>query len=456
MMGLSQNGIILDNGYFSCILNQASKEGFIRSRKNPWWKLFERVTPAKTKIALRMLLLYGKVVYPDIYLNSPEEIWNIYEDVLENKLTKEGLLEITSRNTVLSTNEPTVAEHIVDCIALKEFLLSSKEKRRRCFDPFNFGWLRSYHSQDYYEKRFEFTLALLGLISHPTDTITTLMNRIEPEAEKHEYYKDNLVDFLEKGVGCITSDTGRELCYSLFANSFGQWWSATSGIIRQGEHLANLLYYSDRQSLPTFVSDINARKTSFKNLKQLEDKPFVHGWNQFMQGLVLSDGYQDIPIPSDIVSTPTTYINDLEQLEDNLSKTESSHIALGVFFDEEVRPVLPVVSSIADVLRLREDRRIRDFRGKISQWAEALKTGEANLIDLKKELTDANRKIKTIGEWEKVSTWVTFFSLPVDVALALSGFGLPISTMTSAISFGVASVSKLLKRNYNWYMFGIK
>lgn len=230
----SQNGIVFDKGYFSCILKQAADEGFIKNRRNPWWKYFKRVRPTTTKLAMQMLLLYGKLHYPDIYLNSPEEIWNLYEDVLENELTKEGLVEITCRNTVLAENEPTVSEHILECITLKQFLLSSRERRRRCFDPFNFGWLHGRHSYNYYEKKFEFTLALLGLIAHPKDTINTLMDDIEPKLEKNKYYQDNLVDFLDKGVDCVVSDTGRELCYTLFDNSYGKWWSASTGIIRQG------------------------------------------------------------------------------------------------------------------------------------------------------------------------------------------------------------------------------
>lgn len=449
-----KEGIAFDKGYFSCILKQAADEGFIKSHQSPWWKFFERVTPAKTKTALQMWLLYGKVYYPDIYLNSPEEIWNLYGDILKNELTKQGLLEITCRSTVLATNEPLVSEHISECMALKQILLSSKGRRRRCFDPFSFGILRGQHSFDYYEKKFEFAVAILGLITRPTDTITTLMDRVEPGVEKHEYYKDNLEDFLEKGCGCVTSNTGRELSRSLFDNSFGQWWSAITGIIRQSEHLASLLYFSDRQSLPVLADDIYAHKTSAKNLKQLEDKLSEAEWKQIRLGIVLFDGERCLPVSPDVVYTRKTSTTNLEQLEDKVSETESSRIALGVFFDEELRPVLPVVSSIKDVVRLRKDRRIRDFRNKIFEWTMALKEDEAKISKIKKDMIEANKKLKTIGRCERVSTWITFLSLPIDVALTLSG--LPISIMSSITSFGVACTSKLLKRDYNWYLFGIQ
>lgn len=400
------NGLIADKAFFSCILQQASVEGFIRSRQSPWWKYYERVTPRRTRIALKMLLLYGKLYYPDIYLNSPEEIWNLYENVLQSDLTKENLLEITCRDTVLAANEPLVSDVIAECMALKRFLLSSRSRRRHCFDPFNFGFTRGRYPRSYYETKFEFALAILGLIARPTDTMTTLLDRIEPDLEKHEYYKDNLKVFLQKEL--LVTAAGREWLCSFFENSYGQLWAALSGIVREGQHLANVLGFSDKLSLPVLSESVHIPKISRSQLKQLE----------------------------------------------GLSQVEHTRIALGVFFDEESRPVLPVVSSIKDVLRLREDRRIKNYRDKIFEWASALKEGETNLSDMKKEIMDANKAVRTIGTCEKVGTWITLVSLPISVALTLTG--LPMGIVTSVASFGLACTSKLLKRNYNWYLFGVQ
>jgi hypothetical protein len=131
-----------------------------------------------------------------------------------------------------------------------------------------------------------------------------------------------------------------------------------------------------------------------------------------------------------------------------------NQIALGVFFNEELRPVLPVVNSINDILRLRKDRRISDFRAKIQEWSLALKEDDINLDKMKKEMIEANKKIKTLGKCERVSTWITYLSLPIDIALTLSGVSMGL--VTSLPSFGIACYSKILQKDYNWYLFGIQ
>ncbi len=404
-----KEGIVLDKGYFSCILKQAANEGFIKDFRSPWLKFYEWITPAKTKTALQMWLLYGKVCYPDIYLNSPEEIWNLYGNVLKNELTEQDLLEIACLKTVFVQNEPLVIELINECMAFKQILLSSRSRRRHCFDPDNLGFMRGRRPIDYYERKFDFTLLNLALIAYQTDTITTLLDRIEPDAEKHKYYKDNLEKFLLKACNCVEITEGRELLYSMFDNSYGQLLCAIRGILHEGRHLSSLLYFSDKRSLPVLTNNIHIRKMSNKVLKQFKDR---------------------------------------------LSEGDYGRIALGIFFDPELRPILPVVNSVKDVLRLRKNSKIKDFRNKLFEWITTLKEGEANLSNIKKEIIETNKKLKTLGKCEKIATWITFLSLPIDTVLTLSG--LPLSIVTSLASFEAACTSKLLKRNYNWYLFGIQ
>jgi len=409
MEEISEKGIIFEKSYFNCILKQAANEGFIKVSRSHWLKFYERITPAKTKTALQILLLYGKIYYPDIYLNSPEEIWKVYGDVLKNELMEQDLFEITCRNTVFVQNEPLVSELINECMALKYILLSSRSRRRRCFDPDNFGFMRGRNSLEYYERKFDFTLLILALIAYQTETITTLLDRIQPYLEKHKYYKDNLKKFLLEICNCVEITEGQELLYSMFDNSLGQLFCAIRGILHEGQHLSSLLYFSNYRFSPVLADNIRIRKTAIKVLKQFEDR---------------------------------------------LSEGDYSRIALGVFFEPELRPVLPVVNSIKDVLRLREDRKIKDFRNKIFEWTMILKEGETNLSKIKREIIETNKKLKTIGKCERVSTWITFLSLPANIALTLSG--LPISIVTSIVSFDVACASKLLNKDYNWYLFGVQ
>ena len=160
-----------------------------------------------------------------------------------------------------------------------------------------------------------------------------------------------------------------------------------------------------------------------------------------------------IPVLTDDVSVPESSTKHIKGLK-NIKEGKNSQIALGIFFNEELRPVLPVIHSIKDVLRLREDPRIIDFRNKIFEWTIKIKEGETSLTKIKKEMIEANKKLKTLGKCEKIGTWITFLSLPIDIVLTISG--VPLSIVTSLISFEVACGSKLLKKDYNWYLFGVQ
>lgn len=249
-------------------------------------------------------------------------------------------------------------------------------------------------------------LKIVNIISNKKYTI----NDIGGELGGFDNLKEYLRDYYK-----LTDPELSYLC-SPFDNHMGPLLSAINGIAVESRHLINLLKFSNLFSVPVLTDSINVPRASMKEILGMKRV--------------------------------------LKHTEEYVEKGEYSRIALGVFFDEELRPVLPVVNSIKDVLRLRKDHRITDFRNKIFEWTMTLKEGETNLGKIKEEMVEANKKLKTIGKCERVSTWVTFLSLPIDVALTLSG--LPISIVTSVASFGVACTSKLLKRDYNWYLFGVQ
>ncbi|MCK4649526.1 hypothetical protein KAT51_08385 [bacterium] len=391
----SEEGIVFDKVFFEAILKKAAQEGFVKHyHPDP---TFEWVTHGRTKIALQMALMY-KIYYPDSYLTSLKEpIWELYSDQIENKVLQE-LFEIPGLPMGAFETNPRIAEFIKDCSAIKEFLISNKSRANRCFNPyFNHSYLE--YSHEYCSHKLDALLKILNIISDENDTI---VSKYEGELVGYDDLKYHLRHWYNVNVSELDY-----LC-SPFNNKMSSLVQAMLGTERESRHLKNLLEFSVEYSVPVLSDDVSVQKSSVKEIKGLE----------------------------------------------RIENAEYSRIALGVFFDEELRPVLPVVNSIKDVLRLRKDHRITDFRNKIFEWTMTLKEGETNLGKIKEEMVEANKKLKTLGKCERVGTWITFLSLPVDAALALSG--LPISIVTSIASFGVACTSRLLKRDYDWYLFGIQ
>ena len=391
----SEEGIVFDKVFFEAILKKAKQEGYVNRYQQD--SSFEWVTHGKIKTALKLLLLYDKIYYPDLYLTSREKsIAELYFDLIENPVLQE-LIEIPPLPMGAFESDPTVFDFIKDCSAIKELLISNQSRVKRCFDSHNLFQLE--YSHEYYSHKFEAMLKILDIIADKKDTITSIYYG---ELVGH----DDLKGRLKYGFNV----KGSELNYlcSPFNNQMQNLIYSIIGTERELRHINNLLEFSVEYSLPILTDDVNVPKSSIKEIKSLE-------------------GVEDV---------------------------KYNQIALGVFLNEELRPVLPVVNSITDVLRLRKDRRISDFRAKVHEWKIALKEEDMNLDKIKNEMIDANKKLKTLGNYERVSTWITFVSLPIDIALTLSG--LPISLVTSLPSFGIACYSKFLKKDYDWYLFGIQ
>ena len=70
---------------------------------------------------------------------------------------------------------------------------------------------------------------------------------------------------------------------------------------------------------------------------------------------------------------------------------------------EEVS-VTPVVETIDDLLRLREDRRLKRFRQLLWQWADFLALGEERaLLKIRKDIASANKELKKLEKWKAAS-----------------------------------------------------
>jgi len=132
------------------------------------------------------------------------------------------------------------------------------------------------------------------------------------------------------------------------------------------------------------------------------------------------------------------------------SQPQDAWQAVQVFLSEV--EVLPRVSSIADVLRLRNDRRLQAFREVILEWADALARDVGAEARVRSEIRKANEDLKSLGRWEKVGGWLTWASVPLAVVGALAGT--PLGLITAPIGTGIRTYGVMQKRKYAWLLFG--
>ena len=92
MTKTSEEGIAFDKVFFETILKTAAQEGYIKHyHPDP---IFEWVTHGRTKIALQMALLYGKIYNSDHFLPSfLEPIGEWYLEIETAAQELQGLLE---------------------------------------------------------------------------------------------------------------------------------------------------------------------------------------------------------------------------------------------------------------------------------------------------------------------------------------------------------------------------
>ncbi|MCE5319461.1 MAG: hypothetical protein LLG04_19105 [Parachlamydia sp.] len=120
---------------------------------------------------------------------------------------------------------------------------------------------------------------------------------------------------------------------------------------------------------------------------------------------------------------------------------------------EEAIGSLPRVSSLAEVLRLKEKRSkdIRKMRCVLSEIEQALRQGEAAaVVTAMKYLRKAARDLSRGTTTGKVSRWATYLSLPVGIIEAYNG--LPPVAGISIASAGVGStlISDIAQSKNKW------
>lgn len=129
----------------------------------------------------------------------------------------------------------------------------------------------------------------------------------------------------------------------------------------------------------------------------------------------------------------------------------SVHHVISVIAEEVEH--LPRVETFDHVRRLREDRRLVDFREALLEWANAIETG--NLSEeqkLRKHLRTASESLKTVGELKRVSGIYAVLSAAADIGLIMNGISIP----TSIVGAYFAGSEVIEKRKHRWIMFGTK
>ena len=138
----------------------------------------------------------------------------------------------------------------------------------------------------------------------------------------------------------------------------------------------------------------------------------------------------------------------ISTVEEAETAPSNAYCAVRVWLQEiEAQPRL---ESIDDVLRLRENKFYSDFREVILHWAELLSSGERKQEEsIRKDIAKASADLKRLSKWRKVGGWITYISLPVDVAIMISGLPVP----TSLVGLGVQAYTDIKSKKYQWLMF---
>lgn len=114
--------------------------------------------------------------------------------------------------------------------------------------------------------------------------------------------------------------------------------------------------------------------------------------------------------------------------------------------------VCPRVRHLGDVIELRQDPRVRDFRTTLWRWVEALRSGEIDAArKVQSEVVKANKALKKIGEYQRLSDWIAYATVPAVIADAL--IGLPaLSALLGLGGLGAAVAGKAYKKRAGWLL----
>lgn len=158
---------------------------------------------------------------------------------------------------------------------------------------------------------------------------------------------------------------------------------------------------------------------------------------------------EKIPIKGEIGTISAK--RDIAQLNSVIPNYENSYSIYKIILDEI--EFLPRLHSMEDVLRLRGDRRLSDFREVIFEWSKAFHLGDYNQVNkLRKEIRKSNLEFKRLKNYQRIGGWVAYASLPCIGIDLLTGF--PVGQFLTAIGGGVQFGTNRLNKKNKWLLFG--
>lgn len=173
-------------------------------------------------------------------------------------------------------------------------------------------------------------------------------------------------------------------------------------------------------------------------------------WLEYYSAMRNLIGSNELGVPIAVLTQPRGYTKASVEPR-KPTQIDSLYQAFQIFLEEI--EFVPRLTKIDDVLRLRGDKRIKNFRETLYQWSLILREGNiAAERRIRHDIREANKGLKQLGEWEKVGQWVTYISLPLSVASVF--IGMPLGLVLTPISLTSRVYTDLQKRKYRWLMIG--
>ena len=117
-------------------------------------------------------------------------------------------------------------------------------------------------------------------------------------------------------------------------------------------------------------------------------------------------------------------------------------------------PSVPRISSISELLRLRDDPHLPALRNCISAWASSMRLGDGrSSLQVAKDISAASKSLDTARRLQLASQAINYITIPISIAEALAGtcFGLTLLPIGPCLDL---AASRLVKNN-SWIQFGI-
>ena len=153
-----------------------------------------------------------------------------------------------------------------------------------------------------------------------------------------------------------------------------------------------------------------------------------------------------IPIASPLISKSSKPLEAVNSHQYTTGFSENYYKVFQIVLDEI--EYFPKVNSMEDVFRLREDKRIADFRENLQNWTYALQVNDFQLEKkLRTQVRKSNKALKIVSDIKRIGAIITYVSLPLSVVPFL---GLPLGV----IGTGFQLYSDIVEWQNRWLMVG--